>query len=548
MKGLIADLKAFNGRTKSHVSFDRTSAGEGENATATLTRTTGDVPQPTVENLKETPWYLRALFVAPTAILLLALLAAGWYWRITATALGGCAISSIAVLPFTNTNSDAEAEFLSDGITDNIIDRLSQLPNLKVMSHTAVFHYKGQESDPRAIAKELGVEAVLTGRMIKRGDALSISLELVDASDNSHLWGRQYDRKLSDLLALQREIPVDVSDNLQLKLSGESRQRLSRPHTDNAEAYQLYLKGRYAWEKWSLEGAKQAKSFFEEAIKRDPNYALAYSGLADVYLFGRFAGIGLPQKEAHRLGREAATKAISLDPNLAEAHAALSQVLLYDDWDFAGAENELKRTLELNPNYGEGLHKYSHLLLLMGRIDESLTLSQKLLEVDPVSEEPIGHLCYNYLYARRYDEAITQCKKDVELFPDSPQGYTLANAYLQKGMFSESVDAFLKAFTQDGEPAGSITEFRAAYARSGISGFFRHWLDRESSESPEDHPVDIAELYAYLGEKDKAFEWLEKGRAAHSDELVHLKEELYFDSLRSDPRYADLLRHVGLPQ
>jgi len=549
MKGLLADLKDLSGQAASRLSRDQTSATEHQNATALLTRTTGDVPQTTVETSKTTQWYRRPVFLAPTAVLLLALLAAGWYWRSTTTALGSRAINSIAVLPFVNTNSDADTEFLSDGITDNIIDRLSQLPNLKVTSHTAVFHYKGQESDPKTIAKELGVEAVLTGRVAKRGDALSISLELVDASDNSHLWGGQYDRKLSDLLALQREIPVDVSDQLRLRLSGESKERLTRASTNNDEAYQLYLRGRYSWEKWTQDGSKQAVEFYEQAIDRDPGYALAYAGLADAYIFG--AGTGMPQKEAHRLAREAATKALSIDPQLGEAHAALAEVLLYDEWDFSGAERELKRAIELNPNYAEGHHEYSHLLLLLGRPDESFVESMKLLELDPVSETAIGHLGWHYLYARQYDEAIQQYRKDLQLYPDVDIAnyFQFGNAYYQKGMYDEAVAEYLQGFAGAGLQPEKITEFKEAFARGGIKGFYRHWLDQlESKPLREQNYVLIGELYARLDEKDQAFEWLEKAYAQHSDGIVRLKEEVGFDNLRSDPRYADLLRRIGLPQ
>lgn len=367
--------------------------------------------------------------------------------------------------------------------------------------------------------------------------------------DNSHIWGEKYDRKLSELLALQREIPLDVSEKLRLKLSGESKERLTRAHTGNAEAYQLYLKGRYSWEKWTPDGSKQAVGYFEEAIKRDPNYALAYAGLADAYVFGSGVGPEVPQKEAHRRAREAATKALSLDPQLGEAHAALAEVLLYDDWDFAGAERELKQAIELNPNYAEGHHEYSHLLLLLGRIDESFVESKKLLELDPVSETPIGHLGYHYLYARQYDEAIQQFQKDLQLYPDVVSHGQLAEAYYQKGMFSDAVEEYLKGLAQSGFTADKIAELRKASARSGIKGFYQTLLEQSKAgpQTEQDH-VSIAELYARLGEKGRAFEWLEKAFAEHADGLVRLKEEVGFDNLRSDPRYADLLRRVGLPQ
>jgi serine/threonine protein kinase/Tfp pilus assembly protein PilF len=491
---------------------------------------------------------LRRYAFATITLMILAMSGIGVYRFLTPRQ----SITSVAVLPFVNVNADPDTEYLSDGISDSIIDRLSQLPSLKVMSHTAVFHYKNKETDARAIGRELGVEAVLTGRLVKRNDALTINLELVDAKDNSHLWGERYDRKLSDLLALQREIPVDISEKLRLRLSGESKERLTRAYTGNTEAYQLYLKGRYSWEKWTLDGAKQAVEYFEEAIRKDSNYSLAYAGLADVYLFGAGAGAGLPQKEAHRRGREAATKALSLDPQLGEAHAALAGVLLYDDWDFAGAEREYKRALELNPSYAEGHHQYSHLLLLLGRITESFAESKKFLELDPVSESPIGHLGYHYLYARQYDEAIQQYQKDLQLYPDSTHGFRrikLGDAYYEKGMFSEAVEEYLKGFAEGGFTADKIAELREAFARSGIKGFYQKLLEQfKAGPQTEQDKVTIAELYARLGEKDQAFEWLEKAYAEHSDGLVRLKEELGFDNLRSDPRYADLVRRVGLPQ
>jgi tetratricopeptide (TPR) repeat protein len=420
------------------------------------------------------------------------------------------------------------------------------------MSHTAVFHYKGRETDPRTIGSELGVEAVLSGRLTKRNDVLSITLELVNAKDNSHIWGEQYDRKLSDLLALQREIPFDVSERLRVKLSGESKERLSRTQTDNLEAYQLYLKGIHSWEKWTQSGAKEAAEFFDEAIKKDPNYALAYSGLAAVYVnFGNGVGPDVPPKEAHHRAREAATKALSLDPELGEAHAAMAHVFLYDDWDFTGAERELRRAIELSPSYAEGHHAYSHLLLLLGRFDESFAESKKLLELDPVSETSIGHLAYHYLYARQFDEAIEQYKKDRQLYPDIDfaNNFKLGEAYSQKGMFDEAIAQDLKAFAGFAYEPAKIEELKKAFAKSGMKGFYQKLLEQDKdAPQSEQNRLEIAELYARLGEKDAAFEWLEKAYAAHDDQMVRLKEELGYDNLRSDPRYADLLRRVGLPQ
>lgn len=561
-KDLLIDLKRLKQSLELKAGIERSSAPEKSGTLSASEQQPNQVSSPTAGGLStkqsassaeyvvnQVKSHKRAAIIMLTVLLVL-VAGAIFYARLRQTSAGGeHAISSIAVLPFANLNADPDTEYLSDGITDNIIDRLSRLPNLKVMAHTAVFHYKGRETDAQAIGRELGVEAVLTGRLVKRNDSLTINLALVDARDNSHIWGEQYDSKLADVLALQQEIPGDIAEKLRLRLSGESKERLTKAYTSNTEAYELYLKGRYAWEKRTLEGAKQAVDYFEEAIKKDSSYALAYAGLANVYLFGAGAGAGLPQKEAHRRGKEAATKALTLDPELGEAYAALALVLLYEDWNLAGAEKEFKRALELNPSYGEGHHQYSHLLLLQGRISESFAETKKFLDLDPVSEAPIGHLAYHYFYARQYDEAIQQCKKDLQLYPDSPQVFTLADAYYHKGMLSEAVQEYAKAWAQRGMSSDDIDEAKKAFAQSGMKGFYLKWIERlKSKPQKEQDYVDIGELYARLGEKDQAFEWLEKAYAERSDGLLRLKEDLGFDNIRSDPRYADLLRRIGLPQ
>jgi eukaryotic-like serine/threonine-protein kinase len=564
-KDLLIDLKRLKQSLELKAGIDRSASPESQLAESQARETAiASTALPTSHPTSSAEYIVnqvknhKRLAIAATALLLIiasGIVIAGvsfYRSRQRATAVGAPTISSIAILPFVNGNADPDSEFLSDGLTDNIIDRLSQLPGLRVMSHTAVFHYKGRDVDPRTVGNELGVEAVLTGRLMKRNDALTISLELVNAKDNSHIWGGRYDRKLSDLLALQKEIPSDVSEKLRLKLSGESKERLTRTHTDNLEAYQLYLKGIYSWEKWSQSGAKEAAGYFDEAIKKDPNYALAYSGLAAVYLnFGAGVGPDVPPKEGHRRAREAAIKALSLDPQLGEAHAAMGQVLLYDNWDFTGAERELRQAIELSPSYAEGHHAYSHVLLLLGRFDESLAESKRLLELDPVSETAIGHLGYHYLYARQYDEAIQQLRKAIQLYPnEDPYDHTqLGDVYYQKGMFDEAIEEYLKGFAGLGYPADKIRELRRAFGKSGIRGFLEKLIEQDKAAPPAElDRFDIASCYARLGEKDQAFEWLEKAYAAHDDGLVRLKEELGFDNLRSDPRFRDLLRRVGLPQ
>jgi tetratricopeptide (TPR) repeat protein len=363
--------------------------------------------------------------------------------------------------------------------------------------------------------------------------------------------GQHYERNLSELLIVQREIPVDVSEKLRLKLSGESKERLAKQYTDNAEAYQLYLKGRLSWEKWSLDGTKKAIEYFQEAIKKDPDYALAYAGLADAYTNAPY-GAGLPANEAHRKGRDAATKALALDPMLGEPHAALAQILLTQDWDFVGAEKEFRRAIELSPSYGEAHHLYSHLLLILGRMDESLIESRKFLNLDPLSPAPNLHLGFHYLYTRQYDLSLQQHLKTLEMDPNSARGHDqLADTYYQKGMYSEAVAEYLKEETLIGTSEKDVSALKDAYSSSGIRGFMLKYIEQFialRARNGQGLTLAIAVLYSRLGDRDRCFEWLEKGYAEHDNSLINLRQELAFDNVRSDPRYADLLRRIGLPQ
>ena len=461
----------------------------------------------------------------------------------------GAPIQSVAVMPLVNAASDPEIDYLADGMTDQIIDRLSQLPDLRVMSHSAVFHFKGKDLALRAVGRELGVEAVLVGRVAKRSNEIAIQLELVSADDERHMWGEQYSRPLSEIVALQGEIPVDISAKLRLRLQPESATRLARAETTNAEAYQLYLKGRIAWEKWTPEGARQAIDFFERAITVDPNYALAYSGIADAYMIGSGpAGVAVP--EAQRRAREAATKALSLDSNLGEPHAAIAGVLLHVDWNFSEAEKEYQRAIALNPNCAECYHEYSHLLLFLARFDDSLRQSRKFLELDPVSHTPIEHLGYHYLRARRFADAIAQYLEDRRRYPDTADlGHELGDAYYFSGMHREAVDEYVKMDRTSGTPAGELAALTAAFSHAGITGYLRRQIEQWTSAPQTDWiRFATAKYYARLADRDRTFELLEKLFAEHSQALVFLKEDPSFDSVRADPRFSDLLRRVGLPQ
>jgi len=334
-------------------------------------------------------------------------------------------------------------------------------------------------------------------------------------------------------------------------LGGTERDRLARQDTNSLEAYELYLKGRYSWEKWSQEGSRRAVEYFEQAIAKDSEYALAYSGVADAYIVG--TGTGIPVREAHRRAREAATRAVALDPSLGEAHASLSQVLLYDDWDFAGAERELRRALELSPNYVEGHHMYSHFLLIVGRHDESFAECRKVAELDPLSPLTPDHFGYHYLYTRQYDASIKSMLAALRIADGPSYRVQIADAYYQNGMYAEAVDHFVRAWMMDGAPVADVAALQDAFTSGGINGFLRKQAEQlETSQNSDASfalggPMRIAVAHARLGDTTRAFEWLERAYAQQSPALVHLREQVAFDSLRQDPRFQDLVRRVGLP-
>jgi serine/threonine-protein kinase len=460
------------------------------------------------------------------------------------------AIESIAVLPFDNQNHDPETEYLSDGLTDSIINSLTQLPNLKVIARSSVFRYKGKQTDPLAVANELGVRAVLTGRIMQRGDSLTIGVELIDARDNKQLWGEQYQRKLSDLLSVQHEIATEITSKLRLKLSGAEQERVTKHYTETPEAYQLYLKGRFYWNKRTGDAIKKAIEYFNQAIDKDPGYALAYVGLSDCYVVP-----ANPQPPIEKMpkARAAATRALELDESLAEAHSALARVLVVYDWDWAGGEREFKRALELNPHFA-GVHQwYGGYLEMLGRREESLAERRQALELDPLSVSINFELGIAYYYARDYDRAIQQFQKTLELDPNFPLvHWALPAAYEQKGMYDQAIVGFKKGVALRGgtEWSFSMSGLGHVYGVSGKKAEARAVLDELMQTSRQQYvPADsIALVYAGLGEKDQAFTWLEKAYEEHAFKMAWLKVDPQWDSLRSDPRFADLVRRVGLSQ
>src|SRR3989441_3546725 len=461
------------------------------------------------------------------------------------------AIESIAVLPFQNRSTEPDSEYLSDGLAESLIYRLSQLPNLKVSPTSLVFRYKGQEIDPIKVGKDLGVSAVLSGRITQRGDNLTISAELVDVRYNKLLWGEQYDRKTSELLATQREIAREIVDTLKLKVSGQER-GLAKHYTESNEAYQLYLKGRFYWNKRTEDGMQKSLEYFQQAIERDPNFALAYSGLADTYdlLAAPDAIGGMPPNEAMPKAKAAALKALEIDDTLAEAHVSLAHVNYYYDRNWAAAEREYKRALELNPNYPTAHQWYAVYLMSAGRFAEALAQTRRAQELDPFSLPINMTPGWVLLNARQYDQSIEQLRKTLEMDPHFIlTHHRLGLVYEQKGKYDEAIAEFREVINLSaGKPLG-ITALAHAYALAGKRAEAQKTLveSQEISKQRYVSSAAIALTYAALGDKDQAFTWLEKADKERDGTLARLKVDPRFDSLRSDPRFADLERRIVIP-
>ena len=465
----------------------------------------------------------------------------------------GRAINSLAVLPLVNATGDPNTEYLSEGITESLIDNLSQLPKLRVMSLNSVLRYKGREVDAQTIGRELGVEAVVTGRVTQRGDGLVVSVEMVNVSDNSRLWGGRYDRKLSDLLAVQGELSREVLDKLRLRLTGEQENRAANRYTRNTEAYQLYLRGRYHWNRRAIDDLWKGLENFQRATELDPNFALAWAGLADSYitmiLGGPFGPNNprppMPLAEVRMKWGPAARRAVELAPDSSEVHSTLGKGLEWLEWDLAGAEREYKRALELNPDDATAHHRYGVFLVVSGRTDEGFKELDRALELDPASLPVNADLGGYYCSARRdFDRGIEQLKKTIELAPNWPRPHLfLSNCYAEKGMWNEAL--------QEVQSAGlpGVVPLARMYARTGKRDdalkIVAEMKEREKKQL--NSPQAIANLYAALGDKDQAFEWLERAYAARIPALRGLKIGTAWDPLRSDPRFTDILKRVGLP-
>jgi serine/threonine protein kinase/Tfp pilus assembly protein PilF len=457
------------------------------------------------------------------------------------------AIESIAVLPFENQNRDPSIDYLSDGLTDTVINSLTQLPNLKVIARSSVFRYKGKQTDAIAVANELGVRAVVTGRIVQRGDSLTVGAELTDVRENKQLWGEQYERKLSELMAVQRDIAQQITRNLRLKLSSAEQGRMSKHYTENTEAYQLYLNGRFYWNKRTGDALKRSIEYFNSAIEKDPDYALAYAGLADAYVLLSAYSAGSPH-DSFPKAKAAARKAIELDETLAEAHNSLAQAL-YFEWDFPNAEREFQRAIALNPNYATAHHWYGFgSLQTAGSFDDAVRELKRAQELDPFSviiNTDLGHM---YLNAGQYDKAIEQLLKSLEMDQDFYYAHwCLGLAYRMKGSFREAQAEYERALQLNDDPY-VLALLGHLYAASGKKDRALKTL-RQLEEISRQRYVPVysfAIVHAELNEKDQAFQWLEKCYQERCIQLIGIEVDPLVKNLRSDSRFAELVQRIGV--
>jgi TolB-like protein/Tfp pilus assembly protein PilF len=458
-------------------------------------------------------------------------------------------IDSLAVLPFENASDDPENEYLSDGITGSLINVLATIPTLRVMAQSTVFRFRSREIAPQAIGRELNVRAVLTGRIMQGGGSLRISTELVDVATGSQLWCGQYDRKSGDIFGLQDEISTEISGKLQLHLTRAEKKRLTRHPTENAEAYRLYLKGRHHWNRWTEEGFYKAIGYFQQAAEKDPNYALAYAGVADSYVLLGWNSY-LPPKESFPKAKAEAMTALHLDPHLAEAHTPLAAVLWLHDWQWKKAQTEFRRSLELGPTYPTANHWYAEYVMTMARHGEALARMNNSQELDPLSLIINVAVGWAFYFSRQYENAIEQLRRTVELDPSYPVTYWILGLLLRKtGRYELAIAEGEKAV----KLSGGSPLMRAALAQTlGTAGRTKEAsqvLDELIELSREKYvaPYFLAGVHIGLGEDDRAIEYLEKSYEERSHWLIYLHMDPGMDALRYNLRFQDLLRRVGLP-
>ena len=493
-------------------------------------------------------------WIAAIALAVALAVAAGglWYSR---SVSGAAQIQSVAVIPFAYSGTNADTDLLSDGLTESLIDSLAHLPQLKVKSRNSVFRYKGKEIDAQKVGKELTVDALLTGRVVQRGDTIQVSADLTSVQDNNEIWGEQYDRKTSDILALQQQIAGDIADKLRAKLTGAEKQQVTKQGTQNPEAYQLYIKGRYYWNKRTNADLKTAIAYFNQAIDKDPGYALAYAGLADAYgvlpAYGGEPSVDTPKSSA------AARKALELDPTLARPHAALASNKSRSDFDIAGAESEFRKALELDPSDATVHQWYSEDMLdtIPNRTSEAIEEAKKAHDLDPLSAIAWFSLAEAYAAARQFDKAAEVCRQLIAENPNFGRAHTgLAGAYWGERKYAEAIQEFRTGSQLEGDKnyIEWASAMEAGFRSGGWSGALRKGLEvslaQRKANTEYVAPTGIAEVYAQLGDRDHAFQWLNTAYQERDGGLAGLQTDFMLDSLHSDPRYAELVRKIGFPQ
>ncbi len=515
---------------------------------ANVNRSTGPTtvlpPAITTDTTRELTKPKRSWVVIAFGVLVAATVFIGAYFYFTRDV--PATIQSIAVMPFVNESGNAEVEYLSDGMTETLISSLSQLPNLNVKPRSTVFRYKGKETDPQAIAKELNVQAILNGRVIQRGQDISLFVELIDVSLDRVVWSETYSRKQSDLVALQADIAREVSGKIKNKLTGADVAKVTKTYTTNPEAYQLYLKGNFYRTKYTVEGFKKSVECYQQAIAFDPNYALAYHGIAAAYDFAN--GFYLSPKEAEPKAKAAALKALELDETLAETHYLLGKILFWYEWDWAMAEREWKRANELDPTYPVYYPVY---LSAIGRFEEAVKAQEAVQERLPLDLNVILDLVGILRAAGRYDQSIELSRKALELDPNFWWSYQeLGLAYERKKQYSAAIAALEKARQLDINHL-SMGYLGNVYAAAGKKAEALKVLQelKELSKQRYVSPYSIACVYAGLNDKDQAFEWLDQAYEERSFFIpLLLKSETVLDNLRNDPRFTELLKRMNLPE
>jgi serine/threonine protein kinase/Tfp pilus assembly protein PilF len=459
-------------------------------------------------------------------------------------------VDSIAVLPFENASGDPNTEYLSDGITESIINSLSHLPKLRVMARSTVFRYKGQSPDPQKVGGDLNVRTVLTGRVVQRGDLLTIGTELVDVANGWRLWGEQYNRKLSDVVEVQEEIANEISGRLRLSLTGEEKKRLRKKPTLDAQAYQDYLRGRFYWNKRTEEGVKKGIEYFQRAVEKDPGYPLPYVGLADSYNILGYYAYAAP-RDVFPKAKAAALKALEIDGTLTEAHASLGYVQLYYEWDWSGAEREFQGVIERNPTYSTGHLYYGNHLIVTGRFTEAAEQFEKACELDPLSLINNTGIGWTFYFSRQYEQAVESLRKTLEIDAHFVFAHSmLGQSYLQLGRFQEAIAEFQTASQLSGASPPYHAMLGQAFAVAGNSIEAQKILNQLKEQSARSYvsPYCIAEIYLGLSDADQAIAWLEKAYDERARKLVMLKVEPEVDRLRSDSRFENLMQRMNFPR